>query len=31
MTQKELADILGIEEKRIQECEKNNYQCASFV
>ncbi len=31
MTQKELAEILGIEEQRIQECEKTNYQCASFV
>lgn len=31
MTHKELADILGVEEQRIQECEKTNYQCASFV
>jgi DNA-binding XRE family transcriptional regulator len=30
MSQKELADLLGIDEKRIKECEDKNYQCASF-
>ena len=30
MTPKELADILGIEEQRIKECEDKDYQCASF-
>lgn len=30
MSQKELADILGIEEQRIKECEDKDYQCASF-
>lgn len=30
MTHKELADILGIEEQRIKECENKDYQCASF-
>lgn len=30
MSQKELADILGIEEQRIKECEEKDYQCASF-
>jgi transcriptional regulator with XRE-family HTH domain len=31
MSQKELADILGIEEQRIKECEDKDYQCASFL
>ncbi len=31
MSQKELADVLGIEEQRIQEYESTDYQCASFV
>lgn len=31
MTQKELADILGVSEQRIQECEDKDYQCASFL
>jgi transcriptional regulator with XRE-family HTH domain len=31
MSQKELADILGIEEERIKECERKDYQCASFL
>jgi DNA-binding XRE family transcriptional regulator len=31
MSQKELANILGIEEERIKECEKKDYQCASFL
>ncbi|BAZ17096.1 hypothetical protein NIES4071_89740 [Calothrix sp. NIES-4071] len=31
MSQKELADILGIEEQRIKECEDKDYQCASFI
>ncbi|MBW4507634.1 MAG: helix-turn-helix domain-containing protein [Scytonematopsis contorta HA4267-MV1] len=31
ISQKELADILGIEEQRIQECEETDYQCASFL
>jgi DNA-binding XRE family transcriptional regulator len=31
MTKKELADILGISEERIKECEDKDYQCASFV
>lgn len=31
MSQKELADVLGIEEQRVQEYEKTDYQCASFV
>lgn len=31
MSQKELADILGIEEQRIIECEDKDYQCASFI
>jgi DNA-binding XRE family transcriptional regulator len=31
MTQKELADILGISEQRIKECEDKDYQCASFL
>ena len=30
MTHKELADILGIEEQRIKECEDQDYQCATF-
>ncbi|MGB7060279.1 MAG: hypothetical protein WBD58_21425 [Geitlerinemataceae cyanobacterium] len=30
MSQKELADLLEIDEKRIKECEDKNYQCASF-
>lgn len=31
MTEKELADILGVSEERIKECEKKDYQCASFI
>jgi predicted XRE-type DNA-binding protein len=31
MSQQELAELLGIEEERIKECEDKNYQCASFV
>lgn len=31
MSQKELADILGVEEQRIKECEDKDYQCASFI
>ncbi|BAZ13337.1 hypothetical protein NIES4071_51760 [Calothrix sp. NIES-4071] len=31
MSQKELAEILGIEEQRVQEYEKTDYQCASFA
>lgn len=31
MSQKELAEILGIDEKRVQEYENTDYQCASFV
>jgi transcriptional regulator with XRE-family HTH domain len=31
MSQKELADLLGIDEQRIKECEDKNYQCASFM
>ncbi len=31
MSQKELAKILGIDEKRVQEYENTDYQCASFV
>ncbi len=31
MSQKELADILGISEQRIKECEDKDYQCASFL
>ncbi|RUT02168.1 hypothetical protein DSM106972_062430 [Dulcicalothrix desertica PCC 7102] len=31
MSQKELADILDIEEERIKECESKDYQCASFI
>lgn len=31
MSQKELADILEIEEERVQEYESTDYQCASFV
>jgi transcriptional regulator with XRE-family HTH domain len=31
MSQKELADILGISEERIKECESKDYQCASFL
>ena len=31
ITQKELADLLGIEEQRVNQYEKTNYQCASFV
>ena len=30
ITHKELADILGIKEQRIKECEDKDYQCASF-
>lgn len=30
MSQKELADVLGIEEQRIKECEDKDYKCASF-
>ena len=28
---KELAEIMGIDEERIKQCEDNNYQCASFL
>ncbi|MUH01067.1 helix-turn-helix domain-containing protein [Scytonema sp. UIC 10036] len=31
ISQKELADILGISEQRIKECEEQDYQCASFL
>lgn len=31
MSQRELADILGIEEERVQKYESTDYQCASFV
>lgn len=31
MTQKQLADILGISEERIKECEDKDYQCATFL
>jgi transcriptional regulator with XRE-family HTH domain len=31
MSQKELAEILGIEEQKIQEYEETDYQCASFA
>jgi hypothetical protein len=31
MSEKELAEIVGMDEDRIKECEKKNYQCASFV
>ncbi|MBW4669151.1 MAG: helix-turn-helix domain-containing protein [Cyanomargarita calcarea GSE-NOS-MK-12-04C] len=31
MAQKELADILGISEERIKECEDKDYQCATFL
>lgn len=31
ISQKELADILGISEERIKECENKDYQCASFL
>ncbi len=31
MSQKELADILGISLERIKECESKDYQCASFL
>lgn len=31
ISQKELADLLGIEEERVQEYEITDYQCASFV
>lgn len=31
MSEKELAEMLGIEEDRIKECEAKNYQCASFL
>ncbi len=31
MSQKELADILGIEEQRVIDCEDKDYQCASFI
>ncbi|WP_196514313.1 helix-turn-helix domain-containing protein [Nostoc sp. WHI] len=31
ISQQELADILGIDEERVQEYEDTDYQCASFV
>ena len=31
MSEKELAEIVNMEEERIKECERKNYQCASFV
>ncbi|HBL13847.1 MAG TPA: DNA-binding protein [Cyanobacteria bacterium UBA11162] len=31
MSQKELADLLGIDEERVGEYEDTDYQCASFV
>ena len=31
MSEKELAEIVEMEEERIKECERKNYQCASFV
>lgn len=31
MSEKELAEIVEIDEERIKECERKNYQCASFV
>lgn len=31
MSQKELADILGISEERIKECENKDYECATFL
>lgn len=31
MSHKELADILSIDESRVKEYEKSDYQCASFV
>ena len=31
MTQKELADRLGLEENRIKQYEDSDYQCASWV
>ncbi|BAZ10968.1 hypothetical protein NIES4071_27920 [Calothrix sp. NIES-4071] len=31
LSQKELADVLGISQERIKECEKTDYQCASFL
>ncbi len=31
MSQDELADLLGIEQQRVQQCEDTDYQCASFV
>lgn len=31
MSEKELAEIIDIDEERIKECERKNYRCASFV
>ena len=31
ITQQELAEIIGIDQERITQCEDKNYQCASFV
>lgn len=31
MSQEELADLLGIDQQRVQEYEDTDYQCASFV
>jgi hypothetical protein len=31
MSEKELAEIVDIDEDRIKECERKNYQCAGFV
>jgi hypothetical protein len=31
MSEKELAEIADMDEERIKECERKNYQCASFV
>ena len=31
MSQEELADLLGIEQQRVQQYEDTDYQCASFV
>ncbi|HBY75711.1 MAG TPA: DNA-binding protein, partial [Cyanobacteria bacterium UBA11148] len=31
MSQKELADLLGIDQQRVEQYEDSDYQCASFV
>ena len=31
MSQDELADLLGIDQQRVQQYEDTDYQCASFV